>query len=232
MQMRKLLLIPGLLCDARLWREQIHGLAEGFSVTVADLTRGESIHEMADNVLAHAPQRFSLAGFSLGGQVALEMVRLAGERVERLALLSTTAGGVLPEVRTAIENAVSTIEQGCFDQYLQDAYSSCVHACRARDHVLRSTFLAMAQAVGPQAAVRQMRALLSVRKPFAHLDRIDCPTAIIAGEEDRRTTPAAHLELALSIRGSVLTMISDCGHFTPLEQPDSVTRALAAWLAA
>jgi pimeloyl-ACP methyl ester carboxylesterase len=220
------------LCDARLWREQIHGLADRAAIAIAELTSGESIAEMAEAVLGRAPRRFSVAGFSLGGQVAIEIARVASERIERLALLSTTSGGVLPDVRTALEDAISSIEQGCFEQYLQYAYNSYVHPRRARDSALRRTFLEMARTAGPQTAIRQMRALLSIRKPFAYLDRIACPTAIIAGEEDRRTTPAAHLELALSIRGSVLTMISDCGHFTPLEQPDSVTRALAAWLAA
>src|SRR5579885_2048540 len=111
MLMPKLLLIPGVFCDERLWREQVESLTDRFGITVADLTRGESISEMAEAVLERAPRRFSLAGFSLGGQVALEIMRLASERVERLALLSTTAGGVLPEVRAAVENAISTIEQ-------------------------------------------------------------------------------------------------------------------------
>ncbi|HZQ52648.1 MAG TPA: alpha/beta hydrolase [Bryobacteraceae bacterium] len=232
MRSQRLLLIPGILCDARLWSEQVESLADCFGIAVAELRRGESISEMAEAVLGQAPRRFSLAGFSLGGQVALEIARVAGERIERLALLSTTCAGVLPDVRAAIENAISTIERGCFEQYLQHAYLGYVHPRRARDGVLRRTFLEMARAVGPQGAVRQMRASLSIRKPFPHLSRIACPAAIIAGEQDRYTSPAAQLELALSIRGSVLTMISDSGHFTPMEQPDAVTNALEAWLAA
>src|SRR5579884_4003287 len=106
MQRPRLLLIPGVLCEQRLWRRQIESLADRFGITVADLTGGESIAEMAEAVLARAPRRFSVAGFSLGGQVALEIARVAGERVERLALLSTPCGEVLPEVRNQIENAI------------------------------------------------------------------------------------------------------------------------------
>ncbi len=150
MRSQRLLLIPGILCDARLWSEQVESLADCFGIAVAELRRGESISEMAEAVLGQAPRRFSLAGFSLGGQVALEIARVAGERIERLALLSTTCAGVLPDVRAAIENAISTIERGCFEQYLQHAYLGYVHPRRARDGVLRRTFLEMARAVGPQ----------------------------------------------------------------------------------
>lgn len=232
MHAETLLLIPGLLCDERLWRKQIDGLGNCFQIVVADVTRHESVCEMAQAVIDRAPQSFCLAGFSLGSQVALEIVGMAKERVEKLALLSATNRGLLPPVRAAIENAIATIEEGRFDDYLEQAYSSYVHPLRAGDVVLRRTFTEMARVVGPEAGIRQMRALLSIRAPFTHLDQIDCPTAIIAGEGDQRTPPAAHLELAREIRNSVLTIIPDSGHFTPIEQPDGVTEAMRAWLTA
>ena len=115
---------------------------------------------------------------------------------------------------------------------MEQSYSTYVHPLRVHDTALKRTFTEMAQAVGPDAAVRQMRALLSISGPFTGLDRIDCPTTIIGGRQDHRTTVAAHEELAREIRGSVLTIIEESGHFTPIEQPNSVTEAMRRWLTA
>ena len=228
--MTPLLLIPGLLCNESLWRGQIHALGDYVQAMVADVTCQESIRTMAQAVLESAPKRFCLAGFSLGSQVALEIMQTASERVEKLALLSATSGGLLPPVKAAIENAMTMIQQGDFEKYVEQSYGTYVHPLRANDAALKRTFTDMARAVGPDAGLRQMRALLSITGPFTDLDRIHCPTAIIGGRQDHRTTLAAHKELAQHIRGSVLTTIEDSGHFTPIEQPSSVTQAMQRWL--
>lgn len=228
--MQPLLLIPGLLCDETLWREQIESLEDNVEIIVADVSRRESIRGLADDVLQTAPERFCLAGFSLGSQVALEITRIARERIEKLALLSATNHGLLPRVRAALERAISMIEQGEFERYVEESYTSYVHPSRVNDALLKRTFTEMARAIGPEAGLRQMRALLSITSPFTGLDQIDCPTAIIGGQQDQRTTPAAHEELAREIRRSVLTIIEDSGHFTLLEQPRQVSEAMRRWL--
>jgi pimeloyl-ACP methyl ester carboxylesterase len=226
-----LLLIPGLLCDGGLWRNQITGLRDCVNTIIADATRGESIREIAEAMLCNAPERFCLAGFSLGSQIALQITHMARERVRRLALLSATSGGLLPNVKIAIENAISTIEQGNFEQYVENSYVQYVHPSRVGDTVLKSAYIEMARRVGPEAGVRQMRALLSIAGPFTELDQIRCPTVIIGGQQDHRTTPGAHEELAQDIPGSVIFIIENSGHFTPLEQPDAVTNVMRRWLA-
>jgi pimeloyl-ACP methyl ester carboxylesterase len=228
--MTALVLIPGLLCNHALWTDQIAGLAQFANVIVADVTRQETISEMASAVLEAAPAHFSLAGFSLGSQVALEIMTTSGNRVERLALLSATHGGLLPPVETAIHRAVETIEQGGFDSYLEAAYPSYVSAARAQDPILKQCFIEMAQSVGPDAGLRQMRALLAIKNPFSNLGHIRCPTVLIGGRDDHRTTPAAHEALAREIPGSELVMVDDAAHFTPLERPRIVTGALRRWI--
>jgi pimeloyl-ACP methyl ester carboxylesterase len=225
-----LLLIPGLLCNESLWREQIDGLRDCVEPRVADVARQESIRAMAQAVLDSAPQRFCLAGFSLGSQVALEIMATARERVERLALLSATSGGLLPSVRAALENAISMIQEGDFESYVEQSYSTYVHPSRVNDPALKRAFTDMARAVGPQAGIRQMEALLSIAGPFTGLNQIDCPTVVIGGRQDHRTTLAAHEELARNIHNSVLIIIEESGHFTPIEQPSSVTDAMRNWL--
>ena len=225
-----LVLIPGLLCDQSLWSNQITDLLNCADIIVADITRQLTVPEMAMAALHVAPAHFSLVGFSLGSQVALEIMQLAKHRVERLALLSATRGGLLPPVKIAIRQAIATIEEGGFDQYLEAAYPTYVATKRAGDPVLKRSFVDMAHAVGPEAGVRQMRALLAITAPFTNLNQIRCPTLIIAGREDLRTTPEAHEALAKEIPASELAIIDEAAHFTPLEQPDAVTAILQHWI--
>jgi pimeloyl-ACP methyl ester carboxylesterase len=224
-------LIPGLLCNHVLWRSQIKTLIDYGEVEVADITQQITIQQMALDVIDRLPARFCLAGFSLGSQVALQIMELAGERVERLALLSATRGGLTGLARSAINGAIDTVEAGGFDQYLKGAYPTYFAPSQADDAELRTAFEKMAHAVGPEAGVRQMHALLAIANPFAALDRIKCPTLIIGGSEDLRTPPSAHALLAQEIPQSKLTMIEGAGHFTTLERPAVVAEALREWIA-
>ncbi|MBS1852425.1 MAG: alpha/beta hydrolase [Acidobacteria bacterium] len=230
--MKQLVLIPGLLCDRRLWCGQIAVLERRCEIIVPDITRQRSVTEMAAAVINQVGGHFSLAGFSLGGHVALEIARLAPERVERLALLSTTHGGLTPAVTAAISNAVAMLEGGEFDRYLEEVYPFYFAPTHIADPVQWNAFTAMAHAVGPQAGIRQMQALLAMDGPFPHLGRISCPAMVIAGQEDQRATPAVQRLLAEEIPRCELAMIADSGHFTPMEQPAKVTQILAGWLPA
>jgi pimeloyl-ACP methyl ester carboxylesterase len=228
--MPSLVLIPGLLCDRRLWAAQIELLERHADITVADITQHSTIPNMAAAVLEQAPRHFFLAGFSLGSQVALQIMSVAKPRVDRLALLSATHGGLLPAVEAAIRSAVAVIEQQGLDRYLEEAYPTYVAARRINDESLKGIFVDMAHEVGQEAGLRQMRALLAIKTPFTGLDQIRCPTVIIGGREDHRTTPAAHQLLQKEIPGSELVMIDDAGHFTPIEQPHAVAGAIRRWM--
>jgi pimeloyl-ACP methyl ester carboxylesterase len=224
-----LVFIPGLLCNQTLWNGQVAGLSPFVDMVFADVTKQETIAEMAAAVLKQAPAYFSLAGFSLGSQVALEIMRTCPDRVERLALLSATHGGMLPAVANSIRHAIETIEQGGFSSYLEAIYPTYVSAAHGIDLALKRCFIEMAWAVGEEAGLRQMRALLAIKGPFSNLDQICCPTVIIGGRDDHRTTPAAHEMLAQEIPGSELVLVEGAAHFAPLESPDIVTEAIRRW---
>jgi pimeloyl-ACP methyl ester carboxylesterase len=228
--MKSIVLIPGLLCNEALWRSQATVLGRHGEIVVADVTTQATISEMASAVLKAAPEYFSLAGFSLGSQVALQIMSIAGERVERLALLSATHGGLLPPVERAIGNAIEMIEGGDFEGYLEAAYPTYVSASRISDSVLKGRFMDMAHAIGKHAGLRQMRALLKIKSPFSELGQVRCPTMIVGGRNDRRTTPGAHQALAEEIPGSQLVMVDDAAHFTPLEQPSVVAGWMERWI--
>jgi pimeloyl-ACP methyl ester carboxylesterase len=221
-----LLLIPGLLCDTRLWAEQARALADIAHCRTADLSNYESIEQMADGVLSQAPAQFALAGFSMGGCVALEIVARAPARVLYLGLLSTNAAGLLPRVRLHYEASIAQLQSGGLDEYLVDAFPRYVAPERTHDSPLWHTFLAMGSDLGPAVAVRQMRALLRYPGFSGELGAISCPTTLICGERDERTPVAAHQLMAQQIPAAQLVVIDGAGHFTPLEHPSAVASAL------
>ena len=216
-----LVLLPGALCDAGLWRDQIADLADLAEVRCGDLTRDDSIAAMAARVLADVPGRFALAGFSLGGHVALEIMRRAPDRVSRLALLAATPGPeALGEVAMLRPASGATPMMNLL-----------VHPMRLGDRRLASLVGAMADRVGRKAYLRQQRAILARPDSRPGLAGIRCPMLILGGRQDPLAAPGLLKEMAAAIPGARLVVIEDCGHLAPLERPEAVTRALREWMA-
>lgn len=226
-----LVLVPGLLCDGRLWRHQAEGLADlTRSVHVPDVTGQDSVEGMARGVLATVPGRFALAGLSMGGYVALEVVRQAPDRVEALALLDTSAR---PDTPGQTETRLALIElarDGRFDEVWRTLLPKVVHPDRVEDPELRSAVEGMAHAVGPGGFERQEKAIIGRPDSRGDLPNISCPTLVLCGRDDALTPPHLHEELADGIPGSHLRRIDRCGHLSTLERPEEVTRAMREWL--
>lgn len=229
MERPSLVLLPGLLNDARLWASQVEGLSARAQVTVGDLTVADTMPLLARAVLAAAPARFALAGLSMGGYVALEIMRQAPGRVTALALVDTQAR---PDTPQASENRRAQVARAAtdFGGVVDALYPRLVHPRRAEDEALRNLFSAMALSVGPQAFARQQAAILGRIDSRPFLPRIDCPTLVLCGREDGVTPVELHEEMADAIPGARLHVVEDCGHLSALEQPQAVTRALDAWL--
>lgn len=228
-----LLLLPGMMCDARLWRPQAEALAEQLSVQVADLTAHDSIAALAAEVLDRAPPCFALAGLSMGGIVALEMWRQAPDRIERLALLDTNFRAELPERQMLRGPQLATVAAGGLERVLRDELlPNYLAASRSSDPLLRSMILEMGLGLGPQVFGRQSIALRDRPDSTATLADIHCPTLVLCGDEDRLCPPELHREMAQRLSASVLQVIPDCGHLSTLEQPELVTAALRRWLEA
>lgn len=226
----ELVLLPGLLCDAELWRDQIAGLAPLARVRCADLTRGESLEALARQVLAGSGPRFALAGFSLGGYVAQAIARIAPERIARLALLDTTARPDTPE-RTAERAATARMAAapGAFRGITDRLLASFVHPSRLDDPDLTGRIGAMTRRLGREVFLRQN----AMTRPdgVAALSRLACPVLVLCGEQDAITPQAGHRALAAAIPGARLVVVPDCGHMAPMERPQAVTQALGEWLA-
>jgi pimeloyl-ACP methyl ester carboxylesterase len=226
-----LILLPGLLCDAALWQAQVDRFADRFDVTVADLTRDDSLRGMAGRVLAAAPATFALAGLSMGGYVAQEILREAPGRVTRAALLDTSARPDGPEQVERREALIKLAQTGKFKGVTPRLLPLLIHADRLDDRALTGTVMAMAERVGQAAFVRQQRAIL--RRPDGRpaLPKIACPTLVLCGRNDVLTPLAYSEEIAAAVPDARLVVVEASGHLPALEQPEAVNQALEQWLA-
>jgi len=226
-----LILLPGLLCDFRLWAHQAAALAPGTKVVVPDLSQDESLGAMAERVLAAAPPRFALGGLSMGGYLAMEIMRRAPDRVERLALMCTNALADPPEQRQRRQDAIALAASPAgFDQVIAAQTAVLFSARSAADPALSALFRAMALAVGPEGFARQQRAIMARPDSRPSLGTIACPTLVLCGAQDTLTPPDLHRTLAEAIPAARLEIVEDSGHLAPIEQPEPVSAALSSWL--
>ena len=225
-----LVLIPGLANTARLYEAQIAAISPDRRIVVADHTQDDSLKGIAGRLLEEVPGRFALAGLSMGGYVALEVLRQAPERVERLALLDTSARPDTPEARADRERMIALAEAGRFEDIISRLWPRLVHPRHQSDRALRDVVSAMMKDVGPEAYIRQQRAIMGRPDSRPLLPGIEIPTLVLVGEEDAITPSDIAREMAEMIEWASLMVIPEAGHLSSLEQPDAVNRALRLWL--
>ena len=225
-------LIPGLLASPRMYAAQIPHLWRSGPVTIADHTRDDNMSALARRILATAPARFALAGLSMGGYIAFEILRQAPERVVRLALLDTSARPDTPEQSAARREQMALAWGGRFPEVVDMLFPRLVHRERRSDAELREVFGRMAEEVGPAGFVRQQTANMGRGDSRPTLASIRCPTLVLVGDGDELTPPERAAEIADSIAGARLVTVPNCGHLSTLEQPEEVSRALVEWLRA
>lgn len=231
MSLVPLLLLPGQLCDERLWRDPAAALADVARPIFGDLTQDDRIEDMATRALAAAPTSFALAGLSMGGYVALEIMRQAPERVLRLALFDTTARPENPARATLRRADMSTVGLGRFAGITPRLLPQFIHASRLQDPVAQEV-MAMTARVGAAAYLRQQTAILKRPDARPTLPTIAVPTLIGVGEADAVTPPRLAEEMAAGIPDAKLQVFVRCGHLPPMEDPAATVLAMRAWLAA
>ena len=222
--------LPGLLCDQSLWCHQVGALADDVAPMIADLTLDDNIGDMARRTLAAAPARFSLVGLSMGGYVALDIMRRAPHRVRRLALFNSSARADTPERIAQRHAGIESLQRGKFLGVTRRLLNSLVHPSHVEGTVA-DEMRAMAQRVGGDAFLRQQQAIMSRPDSTGLLSTIAVPTMIVVGDGDRITPPAHAEEIHDRVVGSVLHIIRDCGHMAALEHPGETTTLLREWLA-
>ncbi|MDJ0938735.1 MAG: alpha/beta fold hydrolase [Woeseiaceae bacterium] len=225
-----LLLLPGMMCDERLWGPQAEALPQ--AITHADTTSADNFDDMARAVLAEAPERFALAGLSMGGILAFEIWRQAPERVTHMALLDTNPHAEKPERQaTRLEQIHTALAGGLRELATESLKPLYLAESNRDDEELLDTILDMALDLGPEVFRRQSLALRDRVDSVPTLLTIHCPTLVLCGSEDRLCPPAYHELMAERIPDARLAIVADCGHLSTLEQPGRVTHELETLLA-
>lgn len=230
-----LMLLPGLMCDRRVWIDQINALSHAWECRVPNYEDESDLGAMAETVLNEAPEQFAMAGHSMGGRVALEVMRRAPERVLRLALLDTghtalapgeagekEVAGRLRLVKMAHEAGMRTMGS----EWLQGM----VHPARLHDKAFCDRILDMIESKTPAMFEGQIQALIHRPDATEVLKSIECPTTFICGREDAWSTPEKHYEMAGLVNYSNVVIIEHCGHMSTMERPEAMNEALMGWL--
>ena len=228
--MTPILLVPGLLCSDEIFAPQLPALWPRGPLTIANTLAGETLAEIAAKILAHAPPTFALAGVSMGGYLAFEILRQAPERVSRLALICTSARPDTPEQAAARRKMVSQARAVGFERFCALGADALTHPSRKGDPALNALSMRMGLVVGLEAFARQTEAVIGRPDSRPLLASIAVPTSIMVGDADPLTPMALSEEMAALIPGARLSIAQDCGHVITHERPEMVNAALADWL--
>jgi pimeloyl-ACP methyl ester carboxylesterase len=225
-----ILLIPGLVGSPRIYAPVLPALWRFGPVTVANHIRDDHMALIARRILAEAPPRFALAGHSMGGYIAFEIMRQAPQRVAKLALVNTQARPDTPETTARRRSQIARAKSGDYHAVLDELFVGFVHPSRREDASLRQLVHDMGDDVGAEAFVRQQTAVISRPDSRPTLAWIRCPTLVLTGDEDNTIPNSLSVEMADGIHGAKLVILSNCGHLPQPEQPQATSEALVEWL--
>lgn len=226
---KALVLIPGLVCDGAVWAHQCAGLSDVADCMVPEVRIHDTMQAMAEEVLTMAPERFAVAGFSMGGYVALEVLRLAPERVERIALIDSGTRDDTPTQTASRQRAIQLSESGSYQTAIEEMMPLLLHPSRLVEPIA-DLVRTMAARVGSEAFVRRHKALSRRRDLSRLLPTLTVPLRVICGRDDRLTPLARSTEIAGMAATARLSIVDDCGHMPLIERPQAATALLRDWL--
>ena len=225
-----ILLVPGLVSSPRIFAPVEPALWRFGPVTVANHIRDDNMGAIARRILAEAPPRFALAGHSMGGYIAFEIMRQAPDRVAKLALINTQARPDTPEATSRRRGMMERALGGQYHAVLDELFPGFVHPSRHEDASLRQLVHDMGDDVGVEGFVRQQMAVIGRVDSRPSLAWIKCPTLVLSGDEDNTIPNSLSQEMADNIHGARLVILTHCGHLPQVEQPQATAAALAEWL--
>ncbi len=226
-----LILIPGLVLNAAVWQAQIEALRDIADCWVAPLPPYDDLGAIAEDIIAEAPDRFAVAGVSMGGYLCFEILKRVPERVTRLALIATSAEPESSDVTERRLNMIRRVEHCGHLQTWREYYPRFLHTDGYNDPKVVDLLLKQAFEVGWKSCRRHHFAMIKRSGYYDVLPRITCPTLIVSGRQDPATPPAVQEKMARAIANSELLVIERCGHLPPIETPMAVSAAMRDWLA-
>jgi pimeloyl-ACP methyl ester carboxylesterase len=225
-----ILLVPGLVSSPRIFAPVEAALWRFGPVTIANHIRDDNMGAIARRILAEAPPRFALAGHSMGGYIAFEILRQAPERVAKLALINTQARSDTPEASERRRGTMARAKAGEFGAVLDELFPNFVHPSRREDAALRKLVHDMGADVGVDGFLRQQMAVIGRVDSRPSLAWIKCPTLVLTGDSDNTIPNSLSKEMADGIHGAKLVILDHCGHLPQPEQPQATASALVEWL--
>lgn len=222
---RDLVLLPGFMCDEDLWTDMVADLEAVGSVHYGNVYQDSSLDGMAHRVLASAPDRFVLVGFSMGGFVARVLTLLAPERVSGVAFVASSARGYSDEEMRRRQEAASGLPR---DRMSAATTALSLHPDRENDPVLIARLRGMQRRLGRE--VRAHQAAVVRRDGYADLARIVCPALVVACRQDRLRSFAETERMAQHLPHGAFEVIEDCGHMAPLERPRELAALITRWI--
>jgi pimeloyl-ACP methyl ester carboxylesterase len=230
-QTTPILLVPGLASSARIYAPVIPALWRLGPVMIANHIRDDNMSDIAARVLSEAPPRFALAGHSMGGYIALEIMRQAPERVAKLALINTQARPDTPEATARRRGLMARARHGELRAIREESFPELIHPSRRDDAEILKLVHAQDEDVGVEGYLRQQAAIIARVDSRPTLSAITCPTLVLTGDADNTIPNAFSKEMAEAVAGARLVILDRCGHLPQAEQPDATVRALTEWLA-
>ena len=228
--MKSLVMIPGMMCDERIFSPQINSLSDEMELTIADISSFSSVVDLASDVLKKAPRKFSLLGHSMGGIVAMEMYSQEPNRIEKLILMDTNPNSELEEVKSKREPQIKDVTEGRLLNVMRDEMKPNYLAKSKNQSSVLNVCMDMALSLGPDVFINQSRALQTRADQQSNIQSINIPVLIICGSEDKLCTVERHEMMHNMINNSELKIINNAGHMPTLEQPSETTEILKEWL--
>ncbi|MBT3855080.1 MAG: alpha/beta hydrolase [Thiotrichales bacterium] len=228
--MKTLVMIPGMMCDERIFAPQIEGLSDSIRIIVADISGYSTVHELAAEVLKKSPPKFDLLGHSMGGIVAMEMYSQEPNRIEKLVLMDTNPKAELEEVKAMRDPQMKAAREGKLVDVMRDEMKpNYLDASDNRESILH-TCMEMAKSMGTEVFMNQSKALQTREDQQSTLRLIEVPVLVICGSNDKLCPVERHELMHNIINHSELKIINNAGHMPTLEQPKETTEVLKKWL--
>ena len=223
-------MIPGMMCDERIFSPQIEALSNDTEIHIADIAKYSSVEELATSVLDNSPPKFCLMGHSMGGIVAMEICAQEPERVEKLIIIDSNAKSELEEVKLKREPQIRAVASGKLAQVMKEEMKPNYLADSKNQESVLSTCMEMALSLGPEVFIRQSKALRDRKDQQDSLKALDIPVLIICGSEDILCPLERHELMHNIIKESTLEVVPNAGHMPTLEQPIKTTEVIKSWL--
>ncbi|WP_435138259.1 alpha/beta fold hydrolase [Pseudopelagicola sp. nBUS_19] len=230
--MTPLVMIPGMMCDARLFAPQIAAFSGRRTLVFAPITGRASLEDLAKDVLANAPKRFALAGLSMGGIVAMEVLRQEPERIERIALMDTNPLAEANQIKARRLPQMIKVRDGALGSVMRDEMKPHYLSDTPQRESILNICMEMALDLGPSVFLEQSHALMDRPDQSGTLRSVEVPALILCGREDALCPVSRHELMAQLIPNAQLEIIEGAGHLPTLEQPDLTNAALTRWLEA